>query len=202
MELGARGAYSLAVKSGTMAAGLAANAEIFQMRWIHASFKMLLRSVRLSAFRNTTAFTAGIATFDMFIRRSYSSDGSSGTAIVLSTNNTNKKRTDFALSAFSDTGCRVSSTGALTAGGGTLDTNAAASMGTFVSSAATSVPDPYIIPPGSLLWQRDTAEEYPFLFEQNEGFVVRATVPATGTWGFAVQVEWAELDPAAINGWT
>jgi hypothetical protein len=31
------------------------------------------------------------------------------------------------------------------------------------------------------------------LLAQNEGFVVRATVPATGTWQFGVTVVWTEV---------
>jgi hypothetical protein len=55
--------------------------------------------------------------------------------------------------------------------------------------------------PATPIWQRNTADEYPVLYEQNEGFVIRATVPATGTWTFEVQVEWAEVDPAEVDGW-
>lgn len=202
MELGTRGAYSLSWKSGIMAAGLAADAEIFQMRWTHATYFMLLRSLIFNAWRDTTAFTAGQANFYATAARSWSADGSAGTAVVFSTNNTNKKRTDFPLSAFSDTGVRGSATAALGAGTKTLDTNPFATIGSFISSGATSVPDPTIIQPGTYLWQRNTHEEYPFLFEQNEGFAIRAVVPATGTWRFTVNVEWAEIDPTAIEGWT
>jgi len=31
------------------------------------------------------------------------------------------------------------------------------------------------------------------LFAQNEGFVIRATVPATGVWNIGFTVKWAEL---------
>lgn len=203
MELGTRGAYSLGVVSGVMAAGLAANSEIFQMRWLGTSgLVMLLRSIRLSAARGGTAFTAGSCEFNLTIARSWSADGGGGTAVVFSTANTNKKRTDFPLSAFSDTGVRHSATAALTAGTKTLDTNRAASLTSFISSVATTASEQPIVAPGTFLWQRDTAEEYPMLFEANEGLVVRATVPATGTWQFSIHVEWAEIDPAAVSGWT
>lgn len=202
MELGTRGAYALGVGSGTIAAGIAANAEIFQMRWVDATRICLVRSIILNAARDTTAFTAGPFQFEARMRRAYTADGASGTAIVFSTANTNKKRTDFPLSLFSDTGCRVSNTGALTAGTGTLDTNAFAHMTGFVSSAATTAADNPMVQPGAYLWQRNTHEEYPLLLEQNEGFVIRVvTMPATGTWRFSVNVEWAEIDPAAVDGW-
>jgi hypothetical protein len=201
MELGARGAYSLGVVSGVMAAGLAGNSEIFQMRWIDASRIMLLRSIRLSAGPGTTAFAAGPIEFNLTLARGWSADGGGGTAVVMSTANTNKKRTDFPLSLFSDTGIRFSATAALTAGTKTLDTNRLSSITSWVSSVATTADSSPFVAPGTFLWARDTSEEYPVLFEQNEGLVVRATVPATGTWQYSIHVEWAEIDPALITGW-
>jgi hypothetical protein len=203
MELATRGAYSLGVVSGVMAAGLGANAEIFQMRWLGtAGLYMLLRSVRISAGPGTTAFAAGPIEFNLTMARSWSADGGAGTAVVFSTANTNKKRTDFPLSAFSDTGVRFSATAALTAGTKTLDTNRAASITSFVSSVATTAASGPFVQPGTILWQRDTDDEYPILFEANEGFVIRATVPATGTWQYSLAVEWSEIDPAVVSGWT
>lgn len=201
MELGARGAYALGVRSTVMAAGLAADAEIFQMRWVDATRVCLIRSVIICAYRNTTAFATGVARFQLRFARGWSADGGAGAPVVFSTANTNKKRTDFALSLFSDTGVRFSQTAALTAGTKTLDTNPLSGLGAFVSTGATSVPDSWIIQPGTYLWQRNTHEEYPLLLEQNDGIVVQATVPATGTWDYNINVEWAELDPVLVDGW-
>jgi hypothetical protein len=201
MELGARGAYTLGVVSGIMAAGLAANSEIVQMRWTDATRVLLLRSVMLSAGPGTTAFAAGPIEFNMTFARSWSADGTGGNAQVFSTNNTNKKRTDFPLSLFTDTGFRVASTAALGAGTKTLDTNKLSSLSSYVSSVATTAASSPFIIPGTYLWQRNTHDEYPILFEQNEGIVIRATVPATGTWQFSVIIEWAEIDPSAVTGW-
>jgi hypothetical protein len=184
-----------------VAAGLAANSEIVQARWIDATRFMLLRSIMLSAAPGTVAFTAGPIEFNATVARSWSADGTGGTAQVFSTNNTNKKRTDHALSLFSDTGFRVASTAALGAGTKTLDTNRFASLSSYVSSVATTAASGPFVNPGTYLWQRNTHDEYPFLFEQNEGFVIRATVPATGTWQFSVTIEWSEIDPAVISGW-
>jgi hypothetical protein len=198
--LGASGAsYGLSVQSGIMAAGLAANSEIFQARWTSATKLLLLRSIQISASRNTTAFATGQALFRLAVARSWSVDGGSGTPVVFSTNNTNKKRTSFGLSAFSDTGVRFSSTAALTAGTKTIDTNDVGALTAFLSSGATTVPDTFIMPPGSYLWQRNSADEYPFTLAQNEGLVIRASVPATGTWNYCVQMEWAEVVASEIN---
>lgn len=200
-ELGARGSYRLAWESGVMAAGLAGNAEIFQARWVDATRDALIRRVELNASRNTTAFATGVASFRLNVARSWSVDGGGGTPVVFSTNNTNKKRTDHPLSLFTDTGVRGSATAALTAGTKTLDTNPIGALNAFISTGATSVPDTFILPPGSMLYQRVHPDEYPVLLEASEGLVVRATVPATGTWQFSLVLEWDELDPALVDGW-
>lgn len=201
MDVGTQGCYQLGVSSGIMAAALGANSEIFQMRWTHATRIMLLRSVKISAGPGTTAFTAGPIEFNMTLARSWSADGGAGTAVVFSTANTNKKRTDFALSSFSDTGVRHSATAALTAGTKTLDTNRFATLTSYVSSVATTAHSGPFVPPATILYLRDTSDEYPVVFETNEGFVVRATVPATGTWQYSIIAEWCEIDPSAITGW-
>src|SRR5215475_14456951 len=75
MELGARGSYAMAKVSGVMAAGLSANSEIFQFRWIDSTRECLLRSIIFSAAPGTTAFTAGPIEFNATIARSWSADG-------------------------------------------------------------------------------------------------------------------------------
>lgn len=201
MEVGLRGAYSLGCLTGLLPAALGANSEIFQFRWTHASFLCLLRSIRISASVSTTMFAAGVPVqIESRIARTWSADGTGGTAIVMSSANTNKKRTDHALSALSDTAVRVASTAALGAGTKTLDTNAFGSC--MAGGPITASLNGTIIAPGSYLWQRDTPDEYPVLFETNEGFVIRVVaVPATGTWMASVQIEWAEIDPTAVSGW-
>jgi hypothetical protein len=191
------GAYSLSVTSGVMAAGLAANSEIFQFRWVHATFAQHLRSIRIEAGNAGTAFAAGVATFTATVARSWSADGTGGTAITFGTND-QKKRTSFPTTkAPSGLGVRCASTAALGAGTKTLDGNAFAGLTCGVLATAGTT----ILTPGTYLWERNTGDEYPFYYLQNEGFVIRATVPATGTWTFNVDLEWSEIDPAVVDGW-
>jgi hypothetical protein len=35
--------------------------------------------------------------------------------------------------------------------------------------------------------------EHPLILAQNEGIVIQATVPATGTWQFGVKIDWTEI---------
>jgi len=193
LDVGSLGAYSLGAITGILPAALGANSEIFQFRWIHATNLAVLRSIRISAVVSTTFFAAGVPVqIEARIARSWSADGTGGTAQVFSTANTNKKRTSFALSALSDTGTRVATTAALGAGTKTLDTNPFAMIA--APGPITASLNGQIIAPGTALWSRDTGDEYPIVFAQNEGFVIRSVaVPGTGTWTAAFQVEWAEI---------
>lgn len=196
MMVGSRGAYSLSASSGTMAAGLAANSEIFQFRWTSSSLYALLRSVRLEA-GSIAAFAAGVGIFGMRMARSWSADGTGGTAVSFGTND-QKKRTSFATTAApSALGVRIASTAALGAGTKTLDANDFAGLATGVTATAGVT----LLTPGTYLWERNTGDEWPIVLAQNEGFVIRATVPATGTWTFNVDMEWNELDPSVVDGW-
>lgn len=196
VSIGARGAYSLSVTSGVMAAGLASNSEIFQFRWTSSTIQALLRSVRIEAGNAGTAFAAGVATFGMRIARSWSADGTGGTAITFGLNDQKKKTAWATTAAPSNAGVRVASTAALGAGTKTLDGNDFAGLTCGVLATAGHT----ILTPGTYLWERNTADEWPVIFAANEGFVVRATVPITGTWTFNLDMEWNEIDPAVIDG--
>lgn len=195
--VGTHGAFSLSATSGVMAAGLAANAEIFQFRWTNAAVQQHLRSVRLEAGNAGTAFAAGVATFSMRLARAWTVDGTGGTALTF-TGSDQKKRSAFATTlAPSGTSVRIASTAALTAGTKTLDSNDFAGLTTGVQAVAGVT----LLTPGTYLWERNTADEWPCIFTQNEGFVIRATVPITGTWTFNIDMEWSEIDPAQLDGW-
>lgn len=196
MHVGARGAYSASFYTGVIAAGLGANSELFQFRFVHASLFALLRSVKVSAAVSTTAFAAGVPiTLEGRIARSWTAVGTGGTGITWGTND-GKKRTDFATTALGANDVRIATTAALGAGTKTLD---GVPFGTVTGQVGTSVAT---IIQNAMLWQRGTADEWPYVFENQEGFVVRAVeVPGTGTWKAAVHVEWEEVDPSVIEGW-
>lgn len=187
---GTLGCYSLAVDNGAtaMAAGLAAAAPIFAFRWGSSNVAMI-RRVAISAYNITTAFTAGRGTFDMFVARAWSASDTGGTAVAFSASKSNAKRTSMGATLVTDV--RISATATLTAGTRTLDTNPIAKVGMIVPP--TTINYNLLAGQNVVLWQRDSSDEYPLVLAQNEGFVIQATLPATGTWYFGVTVEWAEL---------
>ena len=183
-DVGVLGAYAASSTNGAtvMTAGLAANSEILQFRWTDATRVATIRSVRFD-MGSVVAFVAGQLLISLTIARAFTVAGSGGAALVMTGNN-NKKRTTFGTSLVGE--IRGATTAALGAGTKTLDANP---LGSFSFAAPTTV-GPIIT--NQYLWTRDTSDECPLILAANEGLVVRATVPGTGTWYFGVDIEWTE----------
>lgn len=185
-DYGALGSYRLSLLSGTMAAGLAANSEVFQFRWSDATRICVVTSVLWDGLSGSaTAFAAGFGKVDMMVARSWSADGSGGVAATISGNNA-KQRTSMGSTLLG--AVRASSTAALTAGTKTLDTQA---IGQYSAAIGTGTSVQWM--PQFDLFHADPGGESPLILAANEGFVIRATVPATGTWQFGATVCWTEL---------
>lgn len=184
---GTLGAYLLAMDNGTtvMTAGLAASAPIFSFRWGNANV-CILNALRFSMC-SITAFAAGRIAIQAFRagNGTFTASDSAGVAATLTGQNM-KKRTGFGTTLLTD--ARISSTITLTAGTRTLDTNP---FGELLTATIVASANPIFTQ--QALYQRDTADQYPMTFLQNEGFVIQATVPATGTWFFSVTVDWLEI---------
>lgn len=206
IDVGSLGAYQTSYVSGTMAAGLAGGSPIFACRWGDATRSMLLRRVGFMAQNAGTAFAAGLCLFDLVVARAFTASDTGGAQVVLTTNQA-KKRTSFGTSLVTD--MRGSTTATLTAGTRTLDTLAVATVFGAVEATATNyIFVPSAKPSGTAaaiaatavsgsrcidIWFPEVSNSWPLVFVQNEGFIIRATVPGTGTWRFVVEVEWAEI---------
>ncbi len=179
--------YGIGLATGIMAAGLAAGAEVFQFRWTSTTKLCLVRRVLVSAGNLGTAFTAGGVTFDMAVARAWTAAGTGGGAATLTTNNA-KLNTTSDTTALGE--ARIATTAALGAGTKTLDAQALTSAFSAVPNVAGSV----VMPPTDL-WRASAQDEYPLLLAAEEGFVLRVTVPATGTWTGGVAMRWDEIKP-------
>jgi hypothetical protein len=187
VDYGSLGIYRFSWLSGTMAAGLAANSPIWSFRWGDAT--------RLAVFQkligdgmagSSTAFAAGFASFKAFFARSFTASDTGG-AILTITGNNGKLRTSMGTTLLTE--IRASTTATLTAGTRTLDAQPLAqhafSIGTVVSVI--------YIPPATPLFNEDVVGTMPIVLAQNEGVVVQATVPATGTWQIGLTSMHAEV---------
>jgi hypothetical protein len=84
---------------------------------------------------------------------------------------------------------RSASTAALGAGTKTLD---ALSIGQVSLTFGTVVSTRYLPSPVKL-FNTDAVNSHPIVLAQNEGLILRATVPATGTWQFGATIKWSEV---------
>lgn len=183
-DIGSLGAYSLGAASGVMAAGLASASPIFSFRYAPGGTTLcLVKRILFDAVNAGTAFAAGTCVFNLFDARSFTASDTGGTSVLPTLN---KLRTSFATTGL--TAALISSTATLTAGTRTLDSQPLAALVGVASATASIV----IIPQATPFFDRRVGE-WPLVLANNEGFVIQATVAATGTWTFKVQVDWEEV---------
>lgn len=193
----ALGHYRIAATSGTLAAALAANAQLFYFRWTDATRFAVITRVKLS-FQPLALFTAATLTdfgFDMMKATSVSAGGG-GTdlgALV----KTRMRTSGMGASLMDVAGSmRISTTAALTALT-TLDaTSIAQSVGDAQRVNPAAATEEQRVNDPTLLFQPNIASgECPLILGQNEGFVLRnRTVwPAAGTGIIQVECSWSEV---------
>ena len=188
------GSYSIAALSGIVAAGQAANSPVFAFRWapVDTTRIALVRKLRFTCGNLGTAFTAGGVTIAAFVARAFTVQDTGGATALTTSGNNQKRRTSMAASALVAGQVLVSGTGVLTAGTRTKDANAFATLTTAVPNVAGSV----VVPQPGYLIDPTEAGKYPQVLAVNEGIIIQATVPATGTWTFAVDMDWDEALPS------
>lgn len=188
IDVGIGGAYLVTAISGAMAAGLAGGSTVFSLRWSPATAGMLalVHRVEVAMVETGTVFTAGIGLFQLWVARSYSVNDTGGTPVVLSGNN-NKLRTSHATSQMAN--MQIAGTGAMTPGTRTLDANDIG-LEVFGVPATTNTT---LLPMTDILNRAFGDGDWPVTLANNEGLVLTATVPALGTWQFAVSIDWLEV---------
>ena len=194
ISYGSGGWYRMGMTSGTMAAALGANSEIFQFRYVTAASRIaLVYKVSISAGLNVAATAAGLIAFRMTAARAWTAAGSGGTRATLTGDNVNL-RTSMATSEVNDAG--ISSTAALTAGTKTLDTTDMGAISTGIGTGAITVSAGLPIIANTALFDADGEGQHPLVLANQEGFVIRVganAFPASMTWSFSVNVLWGEV---------
>lgn len=199
-EKGVLGSYSVGLVSGVMAAGLAAGSPIFAFRWGAGASNALVRRVRLTAGTDATAFVQGATIFDLIRATGFTVQDTGGAAISLAAKSQARSsrfgasQIQIASSAVGN--IAIAGTATLVAGTRALDSNP---MSVLVGSVG-AVPANFPLSSNGLLIDPAEAGRDPLELVNSEGFVIRATVPITGTWRFGVEVDWDEVDPARYFG--
>lgn len=183
---GSGGFFHLTSKSGTMAAGLGANAPIYAFRNASASLVCVVPRIKISAWSLGTGFAAGLGTFEIFRAAAWSAADTGGVTDTITTNNAKLRTSMASIAALAE--IRHSSTATLTAGTRTLDIQPLESLNVNVPVTTNWA---FVPSPTNFFDKR--VGEYPLVLALNEGFVIQATVPATGTWTWAITTEWGEL---------
>ena len=195
---GASGHYGVSATTGAIAAGASANSEVLQFHWTSATHFALINEVVVTGMRATTAFAAGNIDIKLTVARSFTVAGSGGTEIEFGGDShidNAALRTSMTDSKIGD--MRIASTAALTAGTQSLEDNDLGQIVTHSSGgagAATPIIGSIYLPENVLFKADPSAGLYPLVLAENEGFVVRATVPITGVWNIGFRVRWAEIE--------
>lgn len=194
LQVGTGGAYRLSMVSGTIAASLGANSELFQFRYVTAASRVcLVHGISVSAAMNVAASAAALLSLKATVARSWSAAGTGGTRATLTTNN-QKLRTSHATSEVNDIG--MATTGALTAGTKTLDSQDIGGVSySALTGAITVATQGVLVPKTNLLGDFQGGMAFPLVLANQEGFVVRSGVanPAGMTWALTVDVAWSEV---------
>lgn len=191
VEYGMLGSYRRSQTSGTAAAGVVANSEIVQFRWTATPTLCLVNKIVVeSLWSNSAAFTAGFGNMQVVVARSWSTDGSGGTSMSLVGENGKLRQGPWMNpSAMAAAGGSLRyQAAALTVGTKTLDTDPLALIAFTASAANTQILGK------TVMFGEDTeAGGHPLVLAQNEGWVLRITVPATGTWNYGFTTAWTEV---------
>jgi len=193
VNYGSLGMYRAGAVSGTMAAALGANSEMFQWRWSDATNLGLVYKISVSAGANVAATAAALISFVATIARAWTVAGSGGTRLTLTGNNA-KLRTSMGTSLVNDAG--ISTTAALTAGTKTLDSTNVGAWASGIGTGAITTALDLGFCQDIRLFDADGEGMHPIVCAQNEGYVVRSggtAFPAALTWNFGIQTVWAEV---------
>lgn len=211
LDLTNGGTYRVAVRTGTLAATLAANAIIGALRWDSSTHKCILHRLRAQIFANL-AFTAAFNDMSMYAigTRGYTASDTAGagnTALTMTGNNA-KVATAHQTSQFSTQGdIRIAGTAAMTGGTGTDDAHpfAYSQVGKpNVVNVAAGTEYVAAQPVCTLDYEPDMGDGvHPHLFAADEGFRLRngpVVWPAAGTGIMVMQISWSEVENARFPG--
>lgn len=193
VDVGTGGWYRVDAISGTIGAALAANSELFQFRFVSGTMSLaLVYKVIISAGEVVPATAGGPMGFSLVPARSWTVAGSGGTRLTLTGNNA-KLRTSFPTTQVNDAG--ISTTGALTVGTKTLDTQGFGNVLFHLGTVLVTAIQPGVLCPRTNLLDADGEGQMPVVLAGNEGFIIKTTHTGVAglTYVVGVTVVWAEV---------
>ena len=186
LDVSSGGSFRLTSRSGIMAAGLAANSPVYAMRNASGTLLTVVNRIRISAWSLGTAFAVGLGTAELYRATAWTAADTGGVTDVITTVQGKLRTTFNSIASLAE--IRHSATATLSAGTRTLDSQPMEALNVSVGTVANT---PFI-PIGTSILSKEVGE-YPLVLAQNEGLVIQMTVPATGTWSFAITAVWDEV---------
>ena len=188
----AGGGYRIAMYTGSVAAGLAAAAPIFSLRWTSTSTRMIIQSMVLD-FYVVTAYTnaQGIGN-SLYFARAFTTSDTGGTAITTTQTldqSLDSKQIPGQSQLFAGNGdMRIATTAALSAGTRTLDDQALYSWIGSASAIGAASNNPDLI-----LGNQDATN--PLTIRANEGIIITNDIllGAVGVIVWNIGIEWTEV---------
>jgi hypothetical protein len=187
IDYGALGSYRFATTIALVVTQ-AANGTLLSWRWGDATRLSVLFYLAMQALQTAPATATIWPRFQAFVARGFTASDSIGTAVAL-TGNSMKKRTSMGTTLVTDIR-KASVAAGLTVGSRTLDGEAFLEMGTqqTITSANQQVYQKAL--------DLTSSGDMPYVFAQNEGFIIRGPTTvfgAAGTMDLPVEAAWAEL---------
>ena len=181
------GHYAINAISGTIAANIAANAQILQIRWADPSKLFILKKLACQGATSTVFTSLFGADVELIIGHGSTANGSGGTALA-PTSISNRLRATMAPTAFVTSGeIRIATTAALTAATGQTLEPAGVGYGKAAPFATNLT-----LPKFNLYEQRDFGS-HPLILVAGDTLVVRTPNPGTGgVWSVGFEMEWVE----------
>lgn len=182
------GHYMIGAQTGTMAAGIANAAQVFQVRWADPAKLFILKKLTVQAATLTGfAATALGAPLELILGHGSTANGSGGTQLA-PTSISNRLRQTMASTAFLGSGeIRIATTAALTAATG--QALEAAALAECLGAPNATITRTELMP---LFEERDFGA-HPLILNTGDTLVVRTINPAgTGTWVACFTMEWVE----------
>lgn len=198
LPVGAGGAYRISMTSGTIAASLGANSELFQFRYVTGAARVaIVHGIGVSSSMIATPAVGTTPVNQQLvakIARAWTVDGTGGTAATLTGNNQKMRTTHTTSEVVS---ARMATTAALGAGTKTFDAhNFGGVTGGIYFDLAAGDTQNILIPYTNLLGEFAASMGWPLVLANQEGFSILSGVasPATMTWNLVVNVLWSEVD--------
>jgi hypothetical protein len=185
----AGGAYRISLRSG-LTTVINAGEPIFSCRWTSTTLKCIVQKIKWNYMVAVAFGAAQLIDHGLYIARAFTASDTGGTAATISGNNC-KLDTLFPSTAFAAGDIRIATTGLLTAGTRTLDTQPIITKaGWTVTTAGTYVSDPSM---EYLMGNADATN--PITLRVNEGLVLAplTTMGASGQVYVYFEMEWTEV---------